>query len=57
MKKMKKIFAMLLALTMVLGMTMTASAETTKPDEDDSVVASVQNVEANAEVSISDYQR
>ena len=31
MKRMKKIFAMLLALTMVLGMTMTASAATTNP--------------------------
>ena len=29
MKKMKKLFAMLLAFTMILGMTMTASAEET----------------------------
>ena len=62
MKKMKKIFAMLLAFTMVLGMTMTASAETvTKPLASDDTAVTVKNVEAKVSegkntVNVTAYQ-
>lgn len=49
MKKMKKIFAMLLAFTMVLGMTMTASAA--KPENTNTAKAIVTNVEKGATVT------
>ena len=53
MKKMKKILAMLLALTMVLGMTMIASAETTSnvPNESNTATVKVKNVEKDAVVT------
>ena len=50
MKKMKKILAMLLALTMVLGMGLTAMAEGTAPDASDSKTVIVQNVEVDAKL-------
>ena len=55
MKKMKKLLAMIMAMTMVLGMAMTVSAAE-KPDESDSmlVVNEIHNVDPNA--SITAYQ-
>lgn len=50
MKKMKKIFAALLTLAMVLGMSMTTFAAEI-PDEDDYTTGHVQNVEYNANVN------
>ena len=51
MKRMKKIFAMLLAFTMILGMTMTASAET-KNSAEIKVVDSVNGVESDTVASL-----
>ena len=55
MKKMKKLFAMLLTLAMVLGMSVTAFATSTpaptKPTEGDKATATVSNVEAGATVT------
>lgn len=53
MKKMKKALAILMAMTMVLGMSMTAFAEGkgTKPLEEDAKEATVQNVEKEATVT------
>lgn len=53
MKKMKKIFTVLLALAMVLGMALTASAETTAtaPSENDKKEAVVTNVDTGATVT------
>ena len=51
MSKIKKVLAMLLALAMVLGTTLTASAEPgKKPVEGDKATATVNNVEATATV-------
>lgn len=51
MSKIKKVLAMLLALAMVLGTTLTASAEpSNKPVEGDVATATVNNVEATATV-------
>ena len=53
MKKMKKVLAILLAMAMVLGMSMTtlAAGAGTKPIADDKVTATVSNVEAGATVT------
>lgn len=51
MKKMKKIFAMLLAFTMVLGMTMTASAAITTPSKSDVAKVSVSGLEEGTTVT------
>ena len=44
MKKMKKILAMLLALTMVLGMGLTAMAEDKKPEKIDTATATIEGI-------------
>lgn len=51
MKKMKKIFAALLTLAMVLGMSMTTFAAGTIPTADDTKTATVNNVEERATVT------
>ncbi len=53
MKKMKKVLAILLAMAMVLGMSMTtlAAGAGTKPIADDKATATVSNVEAGATVT------
>ena len=53
MKKMKKLFAVILSLAMVLGMSLTAFAAPTgtKPVETDKATATVSNVEAGATVT------
>ena len=51
MKKMKKIFAALLTLAMVLGMSMTTFAAGTTPTGDDKTTATVNNVEDGATVT------
>ncbi|WP_418747506.1 isopeptide-forming domain-containing fimbrial protein [Frisingicoccus sp.] len=52
MKKLKRILAILMTMAMVLGMTVTASAETGKtPTAADTTTASVTNVEAGAKVT------
>lgn len=51
MKKFKKLFAMLLTLAMVMGMSVTSFAETTKPSAGDSISAEVKNVEKTATVT------
>ena len=51
MKKMKKIFAALLTLAMVLGMSMTTFAAGTTPTADDQKTATVNNVEEGATVT------
>ena len=57
MKRMKKFFAMLLALTMVLGMTMTASAKAdVKGDYDDTGVIEVKGITAEAGVKVDAYK-
>ena len=48
MKKMKKFLAMLLAMAMVLGMSVTALAEKKVPDEDDAMKVTIKNVEEGA---------
>ena len=57
MKRTKKIFAMLLAFTMILGMTLTASAETTTatPSSNDKLKISATNIE-EADVTVTAYQ-
>ena len=54
MKRMKKIFAMLLAFTMILGMTMTASAAL--PTAATKATATVKNVEVGKNVEVTAYQ-
>ncbi|MCF2553960.1 SpaH/EbpB family LPXTG-anchored major pilin [Faecalicatena contorta] len=51
MKKFKKVFAVLLTLAMVLGMSMTTFAANNKPTASDKQTASVTNVEAGATVT------
>lgn len=52
MKKLKKLFAVMLSLVMVLAMGITSFAETgEKPSKDDTKTATVQNVEATATVT------
>ncbi len=53
MKKMKKVLAVILSLAMVLGMSLTAFAEGegTKPTNNDTALATVENVEAGATVT------
>lgn len=51
MKKIKRVFAVLLTLAMVLGMSVTSFAEGTKPVEGDKATATVSNVEAGATVT------
>lgn len=51
MKKMKKLFAVLLTLAMVLGMSMTSFAADTKPVESDSAVVTVNDIEAGATIT------
>ena len=50
MKKMKKLFAVILSLAMVLGMSMTAFAVDHKPVPGDSAEITVNGVKAGAEV-------
>ena len=54
MKKIKKILAALMAMTMIMGLGMTAFAEGTKPVESDSAPVTVENVETGA--SMTAYQ-
>lgn len=51
MKKIKRVFAVLLTLAMVLGMSVTSFAEGAKPVEGDKATATVSNVEAGATVT------
>lgn len=51
MKKMKKLFAILMTMAMVMGLGITGFAAENVPDESDSVEAIVQNVEYNAIVT------
>lgn len=50
MKKMKKLFAMLLTLAIVFGMSMTSFAADTKPVESDSAVVTVDGIETGATI-------
>ena len=51
MKNLKKLFAVILSLAMVLGMSITTFAAGTTPTEDDKATATVKNVEAGATVT------
>lgn len=51
MKNLKKLFAVILSLAMVLGMSITTFAAGTTPNEDDKATATVENVEAGATVT------
>lgn len=51
MKKMKKLFAVLLTLAMVLGMSMTSFAADTKPVESDKAVVTVDGIEEGATIT------
>ena len=51
MKNLKKLFAVILSLAMVLGMSITTFAAGTTPNEDDKATATVKNVEAGATVT------
>ena len=52
MSKMKKLLAMLLALAMVLGMSITTMAVDGKPEAENTAIATIQNVEEGADIKV-----